>query len=209
MTGSTWDEAAFGLTEAELQEVAHEAGLTKQELQQALLEQRQQGHRFAPPIPFGSVQTSTSVRGRVPISPANAAEKVRRAIESTLGGRRSQTTIRSDTAIEARGLTYKIAAEEDGEGGALVRIDLDSSAAVADHAMWATGIGGISATAMLLGCLFSATVLAIGATIGLVGGLLVAHHAMRLATMVRNATTTAANALLAAEVDGIGTAPGG
>ena len=105
----------------------------------------------------------------------------------------------ADIVDDHHGITYRVRGEGEGDGNSLVCVDIDPSNGRGNQALMTTGVAGISLTVMLLGWLFSFTVLVTGLGIGLVGALLVWRHAARMQRAIRHAHAISAQALVDAE----------
>jgi hypothetical protein len=202
------------LSEEELREAAAEAGISPQELRQALAV-RDSGV----PVPERSVRSlvggptrgvsARHAEGRLSISPARAVAAVRGSIERQTGrsGHR-QGELEADIVDDEANVTYRIRAEDDGNGGALVRVDVDPTAGKGLQAVSGVGIGGVSLALVALGWLFSATTLWLGGIgVALLGGLLVGRSMITLGQATTRAAGIAAQALVEADEAAVGMLP--
>jgi hypothetical protein len=141
------------------------------------------------------------VEGRLSQAPHDALASVRGSIEKQTGLHgHAQGDGEADIVDDQSGLTYRMRSEADGSGGALVRVDVDPTAGRGTQALATTGVAGITLTLVALGWLFGAATLWLGGIgVGVLGGLFVLRHAVRLASATRHAQTVAAQALVEAE----------
>jgi len=194
------------LSDEELREAAAEAGISPQELRQALAVRDSNA-----PVPERSVRSlvggpsrgvsARHAEGRLPMSPAGAIAAVRASIERQTGrtGHR-QGDLEADIVDDEANVTYRIRAEDDGAGGALVRVDVDPTAGKGLQAVSGVGIAGVSLALVALGWLFSATTLWLGGIgVALLGGLLVGRSVIALGQATTRAAGVAAQALVEAE----------
>jgi hypothetical protein len=198
--------AGSNLTEEELRAAAAEAGISPAELKTALAERRGDlpartndvRSILGPPTRGGSV---THVEGRLGLTPSNALSAVRGAIERQTGKRgHKQGEGLADIVDEDAGVTYRLRSTDDGGDGAIVRVDVDATAAKGSQALATTGVVGVTTTLVALGWLFGATLLWMGGLgLGVVGGLLLVRSIARTHRAASQAHTIAAHALLEAE----------
>jgi hypothetical protein len=201
------------LSDEELREAAAEAGISPHELRHALAERA--GTELARGDAAGSVlgapergATAAHVEGQIARLPAHALGAVRAAIERQTGrtGHR-QGEHEADVVDDELGLTYRVRTQDDGAGGALVRVDVDPTAGRSFRNLALTGVGGITLAIVGLGALVGSTMLLLGGlALGVLGGLLVGRRAGRLARGLVQARAIASNALMEAE-DEAGAAP--
>jgi hypothetical protein len=194
------------LSEDELREAAAEAGISPQELRQALalrdsgVPEPQRSVRSLVGGPARGV-SARHAEGRLPMAPAQAVAAVRASIERQTGrsGHR-QGDLEADVVDDEANVTYRVRAEDDGDGGALVRIDVDPTAGKGLQAVSGVGIAGVSLALVALGWLFSATTLWLGGLgVALLGGLLVGRSVIALGQATTRAAGIAAQALVEAE----------
>jgi hypothetical protein len=194
------------LTDDELRDAAAEAGISPQELRQALALRDSNV-----PAPQKSVQAlvaanprGVSVRhaeSRLTMPPAQAVAVVRHSIERQTGrSGHKQGDLEADVVDDVNNVTYRVRAQDDGAGGALVRIDVDPTAGKGLQALSGAGVAGVSVVLVALGWLFSATTLWLGGLgVALFGGLLVGRSLVRLGQATTSAAGVAAQALAEAE----------
>lgn len=192
------------LTDDELREAAAEAGISPQELRLALAER-------AGDLPatqdagsaVGALTRGTStahVESRIAAAPPEALASVRTSLEKQTGrGGHGQGDGSADIVDDDAGLTYKIRSTPDGAGGALVRVDIDTSAGKGVQSLAATGIAGISLTMLALGWLFSTTLVFGGLGLGALGAVLVLRNFAKLRGAAGRAQALASHALMEAE----------
>lgn len=195
------------LSDQELRDAAAEAGISPNELRHALAEREGTGLAsrdggavsvLGAPLRGAS---ATHVEGPVARPPAQALAAVRASIERQTGrsGHR-QGEHEADVVDDDLGLTYRVRAQEDGAGGALVRIDVDPTAGKSFRNLALTGVGGVVSVLLGLGLVFGSTMFVLGAVmIGVLGGLLVGRRAALLGRGIASARATASNALMEAE----------
>ena len=197
--------AGTNLTEEELRQAAAEAGISPQELRLALAERHggvpaaaPQRSMMGPPTRGVSV---THVESRIGLPPRDALGAVRMSIERQTGKRgHAQGESEFDIVDEDQGLTYRMRASDDGNGGALVRVDIDPSSGKGTQALATTGVVGITATLVALGWLFAASTLWFGGlAVGALGVLLIGRSNVKLRGATRHAHAIAAQALMEAE----------
>lgn len=198
--------AGSKLTDEELRDAAAEAGISPAELRTALAERhgnlpaRTEDARslLGPPTRGGSV---THVEGRLGLSPTDALSAVRGAIERQTGKRgHKQGEGLADIVDEDAGVTYRLRSSDDGGDGAIVRVDVDATAAKGSQALATTGVVGVTTTLVALGWLFGATLLWMGGLgLGALGGLLLVRSIAKVKRSASNAHAIAAHAMLEAE----------
>lgn len=194
------------LSDDELREAAAEAGISPHELRHALAER--EGAGLARPesaaglmAPPDRGATAGYVEGRIARPPAHALAAVRASIERQTGrtGHR-QGEHAADVVDDDLGLTYRVRTQDDGAGGALVRIDVDPTSGRSARNLAITGVVGITLAVVGLAMLINATTLLLGGVgLGVLGGLLVGRRAGRLSRGLVGARAVAAHALMEAE----------
>jgi len=205
------------LSDQELREAAAEAGISPQELRHALAQREgvdltrgdadEAASVLGPPTRGAS---ATHVEGPIARPPAQALAAVRASIErQTRRTGHHQGEHEADLVDDDLGLTYRMRTQDDGAGGALVRIDVDPTAGKSFRNLALTGVGGIALAILGLGLLVGSTMLVLGGvSLGVLGGLWVGRRASQLARGLTSARTIAANALMEAD-DEAGAAPQG
>lgn len=194
------------LSDDELRDAAAEAGISPQELRHALVE-RDGGALERPAEASASVLgppqrglSTQHAEARVGLPPSEAVTAVRKSIERQTGSQgHAQGSDEADVVDEDARLTYRIRAEDDGSGGALVRVDVDPSAAKGLAALSGTAVGGIALGLVALGWLLSTTLLVGGLGVGVVGGLLLFRAFAKLGQASNSARAIASHALMEAE----------
>ena len=126
---------------------------------------------------------------------------MRGAIERQTGKRgHKQGEGLADIVDEDAGVTYRMRTSDDGGDGAIVRVDIDATAAKGSQALATTGVVGVTTTLVALGWLFGATLLWMGGLgLGAVGGLLLFRSIARMRSSASRAHAIAAHALMEAE----------
>jgi len=204
------------LSDDELREAAAEAGISPHELRHALAQREGSGLAttgdgagsvLGPPVRGTS---AAHVEGPISRPPAQALAAVRASIErQTKRSGHRQGELEADVVDDELGLTYRVRAQDDGLGGALVRVDVDPTAGKAFRNLALTGVGGVTLVlvglAMLVG---SFTLLLGGVGLAVLGGLWVGRRAAQLGRGLASARAIAANALMDAE-DQAGGSPQG
>jgi len=192
------------LTDDELRDAAAEAGISPQELRIALAER-------AGDLPatqdagsaVGALTRGTStahVESRIAAPPQDALASVRTSLERQTGrGGHGQGDGSADIVDDDAGLTYKIRSTPDGAGGALVRVDVDTSAGKGVQSLAATGIAGVSLTMLALGMLFSTTLVFGALGLGALGAVLVLRNFTKLRGAAARAQALASHALMEAD----------
>jgi hypothetical protein len=206
------------LSDQELREAAAEAGISPHELRHALAQRegvdlvRRDGDGGPASVmgPPARGSSAAHVEGPVARPPAHALAAVRASIERQTGrtGHR-QGEHEADVVDDDLGLTYRVRAQDDGAGGALVRIDVDPTSGRSARAVALAGVGGVAFVLLGLGLVFGSTMLVLGAiALGGLGGLWVGRRAAQLGRGLASARAIAGNALMEAE-DEAGGAPQG
>jgi hypothetical protein len=209
------------LSQRDIEEAAREAGISAAELRNELA--RQRGARVDP----GQALATTGERGLLPVSPrgistANAesplpfpAEQavraVKQSIEAQVGGRGHMMGAKqADILDEDAGVIYRIQAEDDGSGGALVRVDIDPTPLRAKRTLMAMGLGATVGLFFLSGVIIPGLLgtALVGAALGLgvVGGISLGTQGDRAS---RGARYVASTALVEAEYGGTRALPPG
>jgi len=194
------------LSDEELREAAAEAGISPHELRHALAER--QGTDLARPDEASSLMgppdrgaTASFVEGRVLQPPPQAITAVRASIERQTGrtGHR-QGELEADVVDDALGLNYRLRTRDDGDGGALVRVDIDPTSGQSFRNLAATGVAGVTMAmlglAMLLGSMLTA---GLGIAVGVLGTLGIVRRSARMKAGIDGARAIAAHALMEAE----------
>ncbi|MCA9650267.1 MAG: hypothetical protein H6712_14860 [Myxococcales bacterium] len=194
------------LSEQELQEAAREAGISPMELRHALAER--QGSDLARPDEARSLMgppsrgtTAGFVEGRLAQPPGEAIDVVRASIERQSGrtGHR-QGAAEADVVDDVLGINYRLRAQDDGTGGALVRVDVDPTSGRSFRNLAATGVAGITVVMMGIGWLLGSTLLGLGGVaVGVLGALALVRRTARLAQGIASARAIASQALMEAE----------
>lgn len=193
------------LSDEELKAAAAEAGISPQELRLALAE-RNGGlpATIDAGSAVGALRRGTSsghVESRIEAPPSEALASVKSSLERQTGrGGHGQGDGSADLVDDDAGLTYKIRSTPDGAGGAMVRVDIDTSAGKGMQSLAATGVGGVSLTMLALGWLFGATTLMLGGLgLGALGAVLIVRNFAKLGRSAAHAQAVASHALMEAE----------
>ncbi len=197
LLSSIMDERAK-LTDQELREAAAEAGISPEELRQALVQRSggAPGHALARST--GNAAAPYSAQTRLAQPPEHALEGVRAAIGRQVGHRgHRQGNGDIDILDDRNNILYRVHADPDGQGGALVQVRTErtgSSLALA-AIMFATVALGIVA----LGFFLSTMMVWLGVFLAAAGGAGVFLAAKRGAGGQRHAELVVAQALVEAE----------
>lgn len=184
------------LTDEELREAAAEAGISPEELRQALV--KRSGDLPATRGP--TLPAASSLEGRVALPPEHASEAVRRVIEKRSGRRgHRQGGGRIDIVDDDNGVVYRIQGEADGAGGALVKVEVDPMSGVGNFALGALIVGAFSLGLIAFGWFLSTLVLIGGVVLGGAGVFALIGARRRLEGARQIARQIAAEALLEAE----------
>jgi hypothetical protein len=202
------------LSDLEIEEAAREAGISPLELRAALEQQRANPGALmrtsSATLPSNTRGTSVAnAESQLPYPPEQAVRSVKHQIEREIGitGHMMGSTA-ADIYDEERGMIYRIQAANDGAGGALVRIDVDSTPLRSRKTLSGMGLAATVGLFALSGLIVP----------GLVGwGLLagaVALAALGATTMtatsnraIKDARATVAHALVEAEYQALPPGP--
>lgn len=192
------------LTDDELRDAAAEAGISPQELRIALAER---SGDLPATVDAGSAvgaltrgTSSGHVESRIAAPPQDALASVQSSLERQTGrGGHGQGDGSADIVDDDAGLTYKIRSTPDGAGGALVRVDIDTSAGKGVQSLAATGLAGVSLTMLALGMLFSTTLVFGGLGLGALGAAVVLRNFTKLRGAATRAQALASHALMEAD----------
>lgn len=186
------------LTDQELREAAAEAGISPEELRQALVQRSGGGPGDALARSAGAAAVGRSAQTRLALPPDRALEGVRAAIARQVGHRgHRQGNGDIDILDDRNNILYRIHADPDGQGGALVAVRSErtgSSLALA-AVMFTTVALGVTA----LGFLLSSLVMWLGLVLLAAGGAGVFLAGGRAAGTQRQAELVVAQALVEAE----------
>ena len=185
------------LTDQELREAAAEAGISPEELRQALV-QRSGGPGSALARATGTAVAGYSAQTRLALPPERALEGVRTAIGRQVGHRgHRQGNGDIDILDDRTHMLYRIHADPDGQGGALVQVRTErtgSSMALAAIMFTTVAVGVIA-----LGFLLSSLMMWLGVGLLLAGGAGIFLAGGRASGMQRQAELVVAQALVEAE----------
>lgn len=190
------------LTEQELREAAAEAGISPEELRRALIERNQPagpGKALARRME-GPEAAEYSAEARLELPPEQALDVVRRALAKQVGhtGHR-QGAGRADIVDDSAGVVYKLAATADGQGGALVKVDVDAGTGRSNLALGGFILGGFSLGITAFGALLAPLIMWAGITLGVVGAAALFLAGARLRAGRKRAELVVAQALVEAE----------
>jgi hypothetical protein len=190
------------LTEQELREAAAEAGISPEELRRALVERNQPagpGKALVRRME-GPETTEYSAETRLELPPEQALDVVRRTLAKQVGhtGHR-QGPGRADIVDDGAGVVYKLAATGDGQGGALVKVDVDAGSGRSNLALGGFILGGFSLGITAFGALLAPLIMWAGITLGVVGAAALFLAAARLRSGRKRAELIVAQALVEAE----------
>ena len=148
------------LSDDEIREAASEAGLSPREVRLALRESEPASAQVPAVRSSGGAMVAAPTRGTsvhhvenaIALPAPDAVGAVRSALERELGakGHRHGENA-ADIVDEQHGLTYRVRGEDDGKGGALVRVDVDPAQARTSKTLWA--VSGVATGAVAAGLL--------------------------------------------------------
>jgi hypothetical protein len=193
------------LTEDELREAAAEAGISPNELRQALAVRDGGDLARAPTSSVLGAPTrgvaAHFTEGRIRKPPRDALAAVRASIERHIGkSGHNQGADEADVVDDDANLTYRIRSVDDGAGGALVRIDVDPSGGKGFAALSAVSTSGVTLALLGLGWLLGSTLFVLGGLgVGALGGFVIARNLIGLRISTQRAAGVAAQALVDAE----------
>lgn len=135
------------LSDREIEEAAREAGISPAELRSALAEQagggalaRRPEHGVLPASTRGT--TVAHAETSLPYPPEQAVRAVKQQIEREIGATgHMMGSTEADIYDEAAGLVYRIQADRDGAGGAMVRVDVDPTPLRSRRTLTSMGLG--------------------------------------------------------------------
>ena len=186
------------LTDQELREAAAEAGISPEELRQALAQRAGGTTGTALTRSAGAAVTGYAAQTQLALAPDQAIEAVRAGIARQVGHRgHRQGNGSIDILDDSTGMLYRIQAEPDGQGGALVRVGSErtgSSLALA-AVMFTTVAVGVG----LLGLLLSTMMVWLSVLMAAAGGAGIYLATHRVAGMQRRSEQVVAQALVEAE----------
>jgi hypothetical protein len=213
------------LSQRDIEDAAREAGITPAELRHELARQRGSSHPYGADTGQGLMKAGergllpVSVRGistanaesPLPFPAEQAVRAVKQSIEAQVGGRGHMMGAKqADILDEEAGVIYRVQAEDDGGGGALVRVDIDPTPLRAKRTLVAMGLGATVGLFFLSGVIIPGLIgtALVGAAIGLgvVGGISLGTQGERAS---RGARYVASTALVEAEYGGSRALPPG
>lgn len=135
------------LSDAEIEEAAREAGISPAELRNALAEQAGGGalatrpsDGVVPPPTRGTTVSHTETS--LPYPPEQAVRAVKQQIEREIGSTgHMMGSTEADIYDEPAGIVYRVQAEGDGAGGAMVRVDVDPTPLRSRRTLTSMGLG--------------------------------------------------------------------
>lgn len=186
------------LTDQELREAAAEAGISPEELRQALVQRSGGAPSNALAKSAGAAVTGYSAQTQLALPPDRAAETVRAAIQRQVGHRgHRQGNGDIDILDDRTGMLYRIHSESDGQGGALVSVRSERTGSTL--ALAAVMFAGVALGVTALGFLISSLLMWLGLGLLVAGGVGVVLAGGRAAGMQRQAELVVAQALVEAE----------
>lgn len=192
------------LTEQELREAAAEAGISPEELRRALVERSNPGPAgntaLARRGAGGAALAHYSAEAHLALPPDRALDVVRRSLARQVGhsGHR-QGSSRADIVDDSAGVVYKVSSASDGEGGALVKVEVDPGGGRSNLALGGLILGGLSLGITAFGALLAPLIMWIGISLGVVGAAGLVLASARLQSGRKHAELVVAQALLDAE----------
>lgn len=213
------------LSQRDIEDAAREAGISAAELRSELARQRgpsgpygaDPGHALAKigergllPVSVRGISTANA-ESPLPFPPEQAVRAVKQSIEAQVGGRGHMMGAKqADILDEQAGVIYRVQAEDDGGGGALVRVDIDPTPLRAKRTLMAMGLGATVGLFFLSGVIIPGLLgtALVGAALGLgvVGGISLGTMGDRAS---RGARYIASTALVEAEYGGSKALPPG
>lgn len=176
------------LSERDIEDAAREAGISPAELRQELARQRGASSHGGP----GQALARTGERGLLPVStrgistanaesplpfPAEQAVRaVKQSIEQQVGSRGHMMGAKqADILDDEAGVIYRVQAQDDGNGGSLVRVDIDPTPLRAKRTLQAMGLGATVGLFFLSGViipgLLGTSLIGAAISLGLIGGI--------------------------------------
>lgn len=190
------------LTEQELREAAAEAGISPEELRRALVQRSSPAPStaLARAERVSAALAPYSAETQLAMPPDHALDVVRRALARQVGnsGHR-QGSGRADIVDERAGVVYKISSAGDGQGGALVKVEVDAGAGRSNLALGGFILGGFALGITAFGALLSSLIMWGGLSLGVLGAVALFVAGARLETGRKHAEQVVAQALLEAE----------
>ncbi|MFV8749838.1 hypothetical protein ACNOYE_04755 [Nannocystaceae bacterium ST9] len=194
------------LSERDIEEAAREAGITPAELRGELARQRgvapagsaalvHLGERGL--LPASERGTSiANAESTLPFPAEQAVRTIKRSIEQQVGSRgHMMGSQQADVYDEQGGVIYRVQAEDDGQGGSLVRIDIDPTPVRAKRMLMAMGLGATIGLFFLSGVIIPGLLgtALVGAAIGMgvIGGISLGTQTSRASRSARYVASTA------------------
>lgn len=190
------------LTEQELREAAAEAGISPEELRRALVQRSSPAPTTAlARADRGSAEVAHySAETQLAMPPEQALETVRRAIARQVGNNgHRQGSARADIVDDRAGVVYKVSSAGDGQGGALVKVEVDAGAGRSNLALGGFILGGFALGITAFGALLSSLIMWGGISLGVLGAVALFLAGTRLESGRKHAEQVVAQALLEAE----------
>jgi hypothetical protein len=191
------------LSDHEIRDIATESGLSTNQVRRSLDGSKALVKRAPTGMVAPSVRGSSAAfaEARLSEAPDQAVQRVKLAIERDARSKgHMQGGGEADIIDEQRDLTYRVRAESDESGGALVRVDIDPGRATAKRTMAAWGVGLTTAAVGALALLFGSVSMSIGAAvIGVAGFLGVGAHRRLEQARIQDAHGLVSQALSQAE----------
>jgi hypothetical protein len=195
------------LSDREIEEAAREAGISPAELRRALEQQRANAGALVrvptPTLPSNPRGISVAnAESQLPYPPEQAVRSVKHQIEREIGvsGHMMGSTA-ADIYDEGRGMIYRIQAANDGAGGSLVRVDVDSTPMRSRKTLSGMGLAATVGLFALSGLvvipgLIGWVLLASAAGLGVLGATVMTATSNRA---IKDARATVAHALVESE----------
>lgn len=213
------------LSQRDIEDAAREAGISPAELRIELARQRgpagpygaQPGKALATigdrgllPVSVRGISTANA-ESPLPFPAEQAVRAVKQSIEAQVGVRgHMMGGTQADILDEQAGVIYRVQAEDDGGGGALVRVDIDPTPMRAKRTLMAMGLGATVGLFFLSGVIIPGLLgtALVGAALGLgvIGGISLGTQGGRTS---RGARYIASTALVEAEYGGSKALPPG
>ena len=187
------------LSNEEIRDIATQSGLSPEAVRRSLSESTSLARQSSGGMVPASVRGKSAafVETRLAEAPDQAIQRVRAAIEKESRSKgHMQGGSEADIVDEARDLTYRLRVEDDGGGGALVRVDIDPSNANAKSTLAKWGLGLTTLTIGGLALLSGSLWLWIGtAAVGVGGFMGVANHRRLVHSRIQDAHSLVSQSL--------------
>jgi hypothetical protein len=202
------------LSDRDIEDAAREAGISPLELRAALEQQANAGALMR--VPSATLPSNTrghsvaNAESQMPYPPEQAVRSVKHQIEREIGttGHMMGSTA-ADIYDEGRGMIYRIQAADDGAGGSLVRIDVDSTPLRSRKTLSGMGLAATVGLFALSGLIVIPGLVGWALLAGAVGLAALGATTMTMTSnrAIKDARATVAHALIEAEHQALPPAP--